>query len=1123
MKRFVLGIFVSICAFTHVDAWAQATAQISGTARDQSGAVLPGVDIKATQTETGVIRDTVTNETGSFVLPNLAIGPYRLEAALPGFRTFIQTGIVLEVNSNPAINVVLEVGQVSEQVEVQANAATVETRNVGVGNVMENDRVMELPLNGRNMIDLLALAPASTPAPIVDGTGGRDPFSKGNVSVAGGLNTGVNFTLDGSYHNNPYDNGYMSMPFPDALQEFKVETGATGAQNGVKSAGTVSMVTKSGTNQFHGDAFEFVRNGIFNARNAFALARDTIKRNQFGGTLGGPVLKNKLFFFGAYQGTTIRTAPTDQLAVVPTAQMLAGDFTAFAACNGATLRGPFLNNRVNPSLFSPQALKLASRLPQTSDPCGSLRYGTPNRENDYMTIARIDYQRSSNHSIFGRYMLDHVFSPPAYDTDHNTLNAIELGKQGMAQAFTLGDTYLFGANVVNAFHLTANRLSAAKTEAELTNAGIGTADIGVNMFNWLPHRAAYTINGGLNVNTSQLRTGAFGPASGPNKVAVFGVNDDVSVLHGNHQWNFGTQINMWWTNSYSNASQFPGFTFNGQTTGLGMADFLMGNVSNFRFGTVGGQNKKSKYIGVYASDTWKATRNLTLTYGLRWEPFFPIVNLDNTVSHFDVDAWRKGIKSSRFAATPAGMLYTGDPGFPAYTGMKTHWADFSPRLGLAWDVRGDGKTSLRASAGSFYDYPSTLYLQAFANAAPFLPIFIRPAVPLSNPWNNPTDKGIDPFPVGFGKSLQYNQATWPAFALVTSADYNIPTMQIYSWNLSLQRQVGTDWLVSATYLGNNTVHMWVQKPGNPAVYFYNGTNTCVLPNGTTITGLNGQCSTTANQNQRRRLSVENPVNGQYFGGMNQVEAGGTASYNGLILDVQRRAGHGITLGANYTLSHCIADPGGLPAIQGTSDVGYSNPDNRRFDRGNCILAAVDRRQVFNLSAVARTPQFSNSVVKALATGWQVSPIFRILAGDPMMVTTTQDRSLTGLLPNIVPAGLGALTAGQRVNQLLANPYGNKTINNYLNAAAFALPAFGTFPNEGMAGIRGPLVWQLDTALARSFQVRESKRIEFRAEAFNLTNSLHINDPITDLGSSFFGRVTSAKDPRIMQFALKYLF
>jgi hypothetical protein len=1051
----------------------------------------------------------LTNETGSFVLPNLAIGPYRLEAMLPGFRTYAQTGIVLQVNSNPVINFVLEVGQVSEQIEVQANATLVETRNVGVGQVMENARVLDLPLNGRNMIDLLSLTPASTPAPIVDGTGGRDPFSKGNVSVAGGLNTGVNFTLDGAYHNNPYDNGYMSMPFPDALQEFKVETGAGSAQTGVKSSGTVSLVTKSGSNQFHGNAFEFVRNGKFNARNAFALARDTIKRNQFGGTLGGPILQNKLFFFGAYQGTTIRQAPSDQLAVVPTAQMLAGDFTAFAsaACNSGqarTLQAPFVNNRADPSLFSKAALSLASRLPQTSDPCGLLRYGTANLENNHMVIGRLDYQRSANHSIFGRYLLDRTFSPAAYDLDANVLNAIELGKTGQAQAFTVGDTYLFGANIVNAFRITANRVAAAKTEADnIIEAGIGPADTGVRMFAWLPHRAAYTITGGLNSSTNGLRTGAFGPASGPTRLAVFGANDDLSVLYGNHQLTFGAQLALWYTNSYSNASAYPGFTFNGQTRGLGMADFLMGDVSNFRFGTSGDQNKKSKYIGVYGADTWKLTPTVTLSYGLRWEPFFPLTHLDNTVGHFDIDAWRKGIKSSRFAATPPGVFFTGDPGFPDYRGMNTQWLDFSPRLGVAWDVTGDGRTSLRASAGSFYDFPSNLYLQAFSNAAPFLPIFVRTAINFDNPWAR--EPGGDPFPVSYGKGLTFSGARWPAFALFTTLDYDTPTMQVYQWNLSLQREVAAGWLVSSTYLGNQTVHMWNQRAANPAVF--QGLGPCTLPGTTTVIPV---CSTTGNTNQRRRLNYENPATGQFFGAMNQVEAGGTASYHGLILNVERRAASGITLGANYTWSHCITDPGGLSAIQGTSDVGFTNPDNRRFDRGNCATSSTDRRHTFNMSATGQTPRFENSTLRALGSGWRFSPIVRILSGGFLSVTTTQDRALNG-----VP--------GQRVNQILENVYGDKTAQNFLNPLAFALPPQGTFANQGMSSIRGPSTWGFDLAVSRTFQVRETQKFEFRAEAFNVTNSVRFNDPTTDFGSSLFGKVSTAKDPRIMQFALKYVF
>src|SRR5438552_3299466 len=391
------------------DIWAQATAQISGTVKDQSGAVLPGVEITATQTDTQITRMTISNETGSYALPNLPIGSYRLETSLPGFRKFVQTGIVLEVNSNPTLNVVMEVGQVSEQVEVQANASQVETRQVGVGEVMENARILDLPLNGRNVVDLLALSGTTPPAPILNGNGGRDPFSAGNISVAGGLNSGLNYTLDGASHINQFDNSYLTMPFPDALQEFKVETSATGAQTNGKSAGSVSLVTKSGSNDLHGDVFEFVRNGMFNARNAFSPTRDTIKRNQFGGTIGGPILQNKLFFFGGYQGTITRSDPSDTITFVPTSAMLAGDFTAVTApaCNAGraiTLRAPFVTNRIDPSQFSKVGLAAAKLLPTSSDPCGKLVYGVPAPENYNMIVGKLDYQLTAKHSTFGRYL-----------------------------------------------------------------------------------------------------------------------------------------------------------------------------------------------------------------------------------------------------------------------------------------------------------------------------------------------------------------------------------------------------------------------------------------------------------------------------------------------------------------------------------------------------------------------------------------------------------------------------------------------------------------------------------------------------------------------------------------------
>src|SRR5262245_22815394 len=1098
MKRIICSIFAGMFVFIANcnDIWAQATAQISGTVKDQTGAVLPGVEVTATQTDTGIVRTTVTNETGTYVLPSLAVGPYKLDAVLPGFRTFVQTGIVLEVNASPVINPILEVGQVTDEVEVRANAALVETRNLGVGQVIENTRILELPLNGRNVESLIVLGGAAADANPAIGQV-RNPFFAGAVSVAGGLATTVNYTLDGANHNTTQDNSYVAMPFPDALQEFKVETGATGAQNGMKSAGSVSMVTKSGTNQFHASLFEFVRNGMFNARNAFATKRDTIKRNQFGGTAGGPIIHDKLFFFAGYQGTTIRQDPSDVLTFVPTPAMLAGDFTTFAspACNVGrhiTLRTPFVNNRIDPALFSKPAVNLAKVLPSTSDPCGRVIYSNPTLTNEHQAVGRIDYQRSAGHQIFARYLVDHIFTPPPYDVNKNLLSSNNNGADGLAQAFTIGDTYLLNAGTVNAFRLAGNRVAGGRTGPSYGDLRAGLPDIGVKMFSYEPHNPNTRIDGAFTI----------GVPAGPTRNAIFSASDDLSLIKGNHQIALGINSSLWWLNSYGNTYNHGSMTFNGQTTGLALADFFTGNASVFQMGTNGDQHKRATYIGVYAADIWKVNRKLTLNYGVRWEPYFPMVHLDGSAIHFDHDALQKGIKTTRFANVPPGVFFNGDPGFPGASGMHNHIWDFSPRVGLAWDVAGDGRTSVRASVGTFYDFPAARYMLGLSNAPPWNPIIIRNNVNFEDPWAS--YPGGDPFPMPYGRSVGRNDATWPQYGVVNAFDYDSPTMRVSQWSLSLQKQVGSDWLVSATYLGNGTTHLWTAHNINPPIFL--GLGPCTL-NSVSY----APCSTTGNTDQRRLYSLENPQTGQYFGAVIHTDTGGTASYNGLLLSVQRRAARGVTLSGNYTWSHCISDP------WGTSDAGsrlnfqgYTDPYNRRFDRGNCTIGTIDQRHLFNLSAVAETPQFSNSTLRLVASGWRFSTILRILSGHPLSVTTSQDRALNN-------------TFGQRVNQISANPYGDKSVSNYLSSAAFQLPALGTFGNMRIGSIAGPGTWQFDTALTRTFRLRESQNLEFRAEAFNLTNAFRMQDPVTNFNSSNFGQVTSSYDPRIMQFALKFLF
>jgi len=381
------GIFllVAFCALC----WAQATSQIQGVVQDASGAAVPGTQVKATKTETGAVRTATSAADGTYVLPNLQLGPYRLEVTKQGFSSYVQTGIVLQVGVNPTVDVALKVGNVTESVQVDAAATLVETQATGVGQVLENQRILELPLNGRNAADLVTMAGPVVLASTSSSRSWQGVNAGEGFAVAGGTSFGTTYKLDGAMHNNPFDNFNLPLPFPDALQEFKVETSALTAENGIHSGASVNAVTKSGTNQIHGDAFEFIRNGDLDARNFFAPARDTLKRNQFGGTVGGAIKKDKLFFFAGYQGTTTRTAPPTNIAFVPTDAMIQGDFTTYASalCQGSNITLPaslgFVGNKIDRTLLSPAAVAIASKyLPKAGDQsCGKTFFGIITNQN----------------------------------------------------------------------------------------------------------------------------------------------------------------------------------------------------------------------------------------------------------------------------------------------------------------------------------------------------------------------------------------------------------------------------------------------------------------------------------------------------------------------------------------------------------------------------------------------------------------------------------------------------------------------------------------------------------------------------------------------------------------------
>ena len=1136
MKRTLFTIFAGmfVVVITCGDLWAQATAQMGGIVRDQSGAVLPGAEVTATQTDTGITRTVITNETGFYILPSLPLGPYRLEAALPGFRTFVRTGIVLQVGGNPTININLEVGQVTQTVEVQANAALVETRNVSVGQVMETARIVELPLNGRNAQELLLLGGAAVQA---GPPGGQSYPNRLLISSVGELGVSMETTLDGIRHVD-VDDGYpLVLPFPDALAEFKAEVSGLSAQQAKGSQ--VSAVTKSGSNDFHATLFEFVRNDLFNARNYFATTNSTLKRNQFGGTIGGPIKKNRLFFMTAYQGTTLRQDPANVRQFVPTAAMLAGDFTAYAsaACNAraVTLSAPFVNNRVNPALFSPVALKLSARLPKPNNECGEIVFGGKRPQDESQSVNRIDYQSSDKHSVFARFLFSSIDQPSAYKLRPDNILNTGSNTTAKAYSFTVGSTYLVSARTVNAFRLSFNRIA----RDGVTDQFFDLEELGSKVYSGdEPKRTSLSVTGGF-------RLGGTGTNS---KTQNYQLSEDVTITRGTHQFGFGGWLAHGRIIYFSTGRDLPQFAFSGSVTGRGLADFLLGKPATLIQGGLSQIFTRANFAALYVQDAWQVTPRLTLNGGLRWSPILPQVDTQRPVPfviNWDVERYKQGLRSTVFVNAPPGFLFAGDAGFkqkwnhnpekPMGNVWNASWKKFAPRVGLAWDVQGDGRTSLRASYGIHYDdYPMHTRAGTESNMAPYggLTRIVQPEGGLDDPWR--TFPGGDPFPLRRSKDMLF-----PPLGEYIAENANLTPTYTQTWNLSLQREVVSSTVLSLSYIGTQIIHTQFTTPSNLAIFVPgvgDASGNCFLNGNVTHFKVTpgSVCSSISNTQERRALSFLNPAFQNEIGRIGTRDNGGTQNYHGMLVSATYRTPRGINMNANYTLSHCIGDYlGRSNGSFGTSvDQTLQDPKNRRRDRGNCEM---DQRQNLNLTGVAETPRFANRTLRLIGSGWRLSGIYRLNTGG----TIFNVNQATGLRTVTLGAAAGSINSsaasvdrclcdvsGQRPNQVLGNVYldtSGRPETQWLNPAAFALPTLGTLGNMGRATLRLPKFWQFDLALVRVYHLRETHSLEFRTEAYNVLNSFRPGAITTDLSSSQFGRIRNALDPRILQFALKYLF
>jgi hypothetical protein len=1109
--------FLFLAFATTANAQVTAVAQVSGQVTDTTGASIVNADVTMTEVSKHEVHTARSDARGSYTMSNLPVGIYRLEVRSPGFKDYIQTGIELVVNNNVQINAPMQVGSASEKIEVSANASMVETKENSVSGLVSQQAINELPLNGRQVTQLIYTVGAALPADSGD-TGSKTFWNATRIAVAGGQGNGTAYLLDGADATDAMSNVNLPFPFPDALQEFSIETSAVSSQFGTHPGATVNVVTKSGGNDFHGDVFEYIRNGDVDARNFFSTAgADTLKRNTYGGVAGGHIIKDKLFYFGGFQGVENRQNPPSSTTNIPTAAMLNGDFStiASATCGKAValanpLGGTFPGNQIPLTQMDPVAYKLASKyLPTASaNQCGSVTYAIPQTGDEQQIIERTDWVLSPKHTIYGRYFWDHWTNPPVL-IGQNLLTTTSPGNLELAQEATIGDTYTFGPSVVNTFHFSFNR---RRDNRGPTDFPINWTDLGSSMYSAVPNFILISgMTGGFTTFCGTCAPGHF-------NVNSFPFGDDLSWIKGNHQFGFGFNVIRIQNNTVSGFDENGAPTWNGSVTGLGMADFMLGKMSDFTQTNNTPDDLRTWIMNFYAQDSWKLSKHFTINYGVRWEPTFSDPDKYKRGDSFQENYFLSGVHSTVHPNAPAGLFFPGDSQDSAanWTGAK---ANFAPRVGMVWNPSGEGKDTLRVGGALLYDSTETWFNERETTNPPFGTAVDAGAATLATPWS--AFPGGNPFPQPPGTALFPQSGTYIDFPLHPKTTY------VMDYNATYQRQVGHSWLLSASYLGNQTRHLWIALENNPAIYMPG--NCTAGQFGLTAAG---PCSSTAaaNYQARRQLTLAaGPAAADYYSSINRMDDGAVAHYNGLLISANHRFSQHYQFLANFTDSNCLSDYDFGAALSNSTN---SQLYNRHADWGPCIS---DARFIFNTSIVATSSwQSDNKMMSALLRDWQFTPLLQSRSGQPLTVTTGTDNSRTDLnndRPNQV------LSDWHAVNPICSSKsICVQYLNNSGTSPTFVANPIGTYGDVGRNSVRGPAFIGFDMAVVRTFKIGERYSLQIRAEAFNLFNHTNFvggfapaGQPAgasyagvsTALNSSTFGQIGSAYDPRILQFASKF--
>ena len=1085
---FVLCVALACSAAIAASAAAQATTgTILGKVVDSDGLVLPGATVTVTSTETAQTRTVETDGSGSYIVTALQPGIYQVDVSLSGFRPFRQEAFRLATAQNARVDARLTIGGVTESVEVVANAVRVDTRSSAVVTNIDTQRMAELPMINRSVLSMAALAPGITEVTVPDAVTNQRTAAGEVVSAAMGGRTNQNdIQLDGATLTTTLYNRPSNLPSPDSIQEFQVLTNSYSAEFGRGGGTSMIAITKSGTNTFRGASWEYHRNDGLNGKDYFATSKPYMNRNQFGGNLGGPIVRDRTFFFFNYEGLRFNQ---EQILTFnpPTAAMRAGDFSIdrFGAPQTTIIydpltQQPFPGNRIPSNRFDPLALKVLSYVPLPNQADGVYNSLIKRDTRGDQASVKIDHKLTQANSLNVRYYREYS-STPVTGSD---IEAFHTRIGNTVNTWTISDTHLFGNGMVGEGRVS---LSSIITEGDLNPAAaIHPRDFGFKLdmaeadyIAKLP-TVAVTGNGGA-FNFSATESPWYEAAR------MRTLNYRLAAQAGRHNVKGGMEY--LWRRSRTlrqQASTGGSFAHNGASTrrlsdgngGLGMADFLIGRPTNFSQAT---QFNKSEYVAtthLFVQDDIRLNR-VTFNLGLRFDVEVP------WKEDFDRGGiYVRGQKSTRYPQAPVGLVYPGDEGIPS--GFVPTTYKLLPRTGFAIDLRGDGRTALRGGYGMFGSSEPAIGTSIAQEVPPF-----HPSISFSDPFSLADPWGPNRTPVFPYVRNQQGEGLFPATAF--SLEVRDPEWRpgdIHQYNLTFQQQLGDQVVVSAGYVGSRGRNLTQVRNLNLAAF---------IP---------GQ-STTANIQARRP--------DQSFTNIIQSFRGSWSDYDSLQVTAMKQYSNSYTLQLTYTLGRTY-DDGNI----GEHATSVQDPTNPRADNA---ISSRDRTHVLRLNGLYELPRLQEkpAVMRLIVGGWRLAGIMSYMSGTPVNVTSGVDRALTGC----------GGCAGQRPN-LNGDPTlsGDRSFEDKIaqwfntdRVTLWTLPELGQYGNAPRNPIRGPSSFNTDMSLTKIFRLSSanSQRLEVRIEAFNVFDNVQLNNPNGAMNNANFGRITSARPPRVMQVAARFEF